>query len=187
MTDLAMQRGKLIFSGVNEVQNKLQDMFLDINNQFEEHLEAINETTSEIQANYEYTSQLDAKINKLNERLDNIQLFLRGLAKADDLIKESKSETYDIQPLTDKEKRLFLVLYTNPTKAFSYKDLVEKLGVAENLVREYVSSMIEKGVPVIKTYLNHRSYFSLDKQFRDYQAKTNILQITQKVLFAQNF
>ncbi|HIH42216.1 TPA: hypothetical protein HA246_01090 [Candidatus Woesearchaeota archaeon] len=185
MTDLAMQKDRFNASGQNQGINMVQNLVLEINNELNEHLEVINENTSEIQANYEYTAQLDSKIAKLNERLDNIQLFLRGLAKADDLIKEAKSESsYQIQPLTSKEKRLFLVLYTNPTKAFSYKDLVEKLGLPENLVTEYISSMIEKGVPLIKTYLNGKSYYSVDKQFRDHQTKTNILQITQRVLIA---
>ncbi|MBI2135575.1 hypothetical protein HYU06_00715 [Candidatus Woesearchaeota archaeon] len=185
MTDLAMQKDRFIASGSNQAINAVQNIVLEINNELNEHLEVINENTSEIQANYGYISQLDSKITKLNERLDNIQLFLRGLAKADDLIKEAKSETsYHIQHLTSKEKRLFLVLYTNPNKAFSYKDLVEKLGLPENLVTEYISSMIEKGVPLIKTYLNGRSYYSIDKQFRDYQTKTNLLKITQQVLVA---
>lgn len=185
MTDLAMQRGKFIVSESNQAINAVQNLVIDVNTELNEHLDAINENTSEIQANYEYMAQLDSKIAKLNERLDNIQLFLRGLAKADDLIKDPKSETsYQIQQLTSKEKRLFLVLYTNPNKAFSYKDLVEKLGLPENLVVEYISSMIEKGIPLIKTYLNGRSYYGVEKQFRDHQAKTNILQITQKVLLA---
>lgn len=185
MTDLAIPTDRFIASGSNQAINIVQNIVLEINNELNEHLEVINENTSEIQANYEYISQLDSKITKLNERLDNIQLFLRGLAKADELIKEAKSETsYQIQPLTSKEKRLFLVLYTNPSKAFSYKDLVEKLGLPENLVTEYISSMIEKGVPLIKTYLNNRSYYSIDKQFRDYQTKTNILGIMQQVLVA---
>lgn len=185
MTDLAMQRSKLQTSDIKQIQNELQNVHLEINSQFEEHLDAINENTSEIQANYGYINQLDAKINKLNERLDNMQLFLRGLAKADDIIKDAKSEpSYDIQPLTPKEKRIFLVLYTNPNKAFSYKDLAEKLALPENLIMEFISSMIENGVPLIKTYLNGRSYYSVDKMFRDYQAKTNILQITQRVLVA---
>jgi len=183
MTALAIQNNQIMGSEVNKLQNELKFVFSEINCQFQEHLDSINENTSEIHANYEYMAKLDSKMAKLNERLDNIQLFLRGLAKADDLIKNAESETsYEIQPLTDKEKKVFLVLYANHGRCFSYSELSELLNMSEALIAEFISSMIEKGVPLLKTYNNRRPYFTVESKFRDYQAKTNLLKITQKVL-----
>jgi hypothetical protein len=183
MTALAIENNQITVSEVKNLQNELKIVFSEVNNGFREHLDSINENTSEIQANYEYMAKLDSKMNKLNERLDNIQLFLRGLAKADDLIKNSESESsYEIQPLTDKEKKVFLVLYTHQGRCFSYSELSEMLNLSVNLVVEFISCMIEKGVPLLKTYNDRKPYFTVDSNFKDHQAKTNILKITQKVL-----
>ena len=55
-----------------------QEVLNGIKRQFEEHLQAINENTNEIQSNYEYLSEMESKINKMAERIDQIQLFLQS-------------------------------------------------------------------------------------------------------------
>ena len=147
----------------------------DIKKGFEEHLQAINENTNEIQSNYEYLCEIENKINKLTERVDQIQLFLQSNSN----FIVDKIDNFEIKPLTRKEQYVFLVLYAlEDEKGFvSYSDIARKTGFTESLVRDYIISITEKGVPIIKSYINNRAYLKLDKEFKRLQAKENILMI----------
>ncbi|GAF77674.1 unnamed protein product, partial [marine sediment metagenome] len=115
-----------------------------IKKEFEEHLQAINENTNEIQSNYEYLSKIENKINKLTERLDQIQLFLQS--NSNFII--DRIENFEIKPLTRNEQYVFLVLYAleDEKGIVSYLDIAKKTGFPESLVRDYMTSIIEKGV-----------------------------------------
>ncbi|MEM3126821.1 MAG: winged helix-turn-helix transcriptional regulator [Candidatus Woesearchaeota archaeon] len=153
-------------------------MLQSIREELDDHLEAINENTAEIQSNYEYIKEIDDKIAKLNEKIDEIQHFLKKLgAQFHEFEHENKLET-----LTEAEQRLFLAIYTEEGGTLSYLDLSRKLNLPLPLVREYISSMIEKGVKIKKLYLSGKPYLQLDEEFRDRQAKYNILKINQKTL-----
>ena len=154
-----------------------------VKKRFEEHLQAINENTNEIQSNFEYICEIENKINKLSERLDQIQLFLQS--KNNFIV--DKVESFEIRPLTRNEQYVFLVLYAlEDEKGYvTYFDIARKTGFTESLVSEYIISIIEKGVPIIKKYINNKAYLKLDKEFKRLQAKENILMIdtAQKELF----
>lgn len=152
-----------------------QEVLNSIKKQFEEHLQAINENTNEIQSNYEYIAEIESKINKLAERLDQIQLFLQSNSN----FAIDKIEKFEIKPLTRNEQYVFLVLYAlEDEKGFvSYLDIAKKTGFSESLVRDYILSIMEKGVPIIKKYINNKAYLKLNKEFKRLQAKENILMI----------
>ena len=43
------------------------------------------------------------------------------------------------------------------------------------LLREYITNLLEKGIPIQKIYKNTRPYIFLDPKFKNLQAKQNIL------------
>lgn len=147
----------------------------ELKKEFDEHLQAINENTVEIQSNHSYLSDLDLKLNKLSERLDQIQFFLQRHSN----FSAESVDSYDIKPLTRKEQYVFLVLYAleDEKGSASYTDIAKKTGFPETLTRDYITSIIEKGVPLIKKYVNNKAYLKLDKEFKRLQAKENILMI----------
>ena len=150
----------------------------DIHQEFEDHLEAINENTQEIQHNYEYVCEVDTKLNKINERIDDIYAILSNLTGKN---LNKKSEYEDIDPLTTMEKNVFLNLYSED-QPITYANLANKMNMPLSLTRQYVTHLLEKGIPVIKKYLKTRPYISLDAKFKNLQAKKNILKIEQKIL-----
>lgn len=160
------------------LNNNLKQAFEGINDEFEEHLEAINETSSEIQENYAYLCELDNKISKLNERIDEVHLILSKITG-----KKANTNTRfeDIDPLTTMEKNIFLNLYSEE-KPITFAELASKVNMPIAVVREYITNLIEKGIPIHKDYLKTRPHISLDKKFKNLQAKTNILKIEQKIL-----
>jgi len=178
MTELISKREGSNSDKVAEVGQKIKLAVDEIHNEFEDHLLAINENTSEIQSNYEYSCELDNKITKLNERIDEIYSIL-GKLTGKKLNTKTKYE--DIDPLTTMEKNVFLNLYTEE-KPVNYSELAKKMNMSISLTRQYITNLLEKGIPIQKKYIKQRPYIYLDPKFKNLQAKKNILKIEQKIL-----
>jgi len=148
---------------------------MKIKHEFEEHLQAINENTNEIAANYEYTCELERKLDRVSERVDQIQMYLE--AEGNPI---TKTNNFDIKRLNRKEQEVFLVIYTLEEEkgSLTYEDIAKKLSISEQLTAGYVTSMVEKGVPIMKRYINSKPYLRLDPEFKTLQAKENILQLS---------
>ena len=149
---------------------------MQIRHEIEEHLQAINENTNEIAANYEYTCEFESKLDKLSERIDNIQMYLES-CQGNFIAKRSN---FDVKRLNRREQEVFLVIYTLEEEkgSVTYEDISRKLGMSEQLASNYITSLIEKGVPIIKRYTNSRPHLRLDPEFKTLQAKENILQLS---------
>lgn len=158
------------------LENGLTIAFKKVKEEFSEHLEAINENTNEIQANYEYLCELESKIDKLAERLDEIAMFLKHPMA-------EKKRSFEVSPLTKNEQEVFQALYTcvNEKGQASYQDIGRRCALPEGLVQSYITNLIEKGVPVQKRYIGSDILLSIDSTFCELQAKENLLHITELV------
>ena len=131
-----------------------------IKEECDEHLLAINENTNEIQSNYEFLCELDAKIEKLIERIDRIQLMLEGKAE---------EQKYDVLPLNQQEQQIFAVLLRAPA-TLTYHDISMQTGLPLAVVKSYTSNLIAKGVPLLKKYVHTEIFLYLDQGFKQTQA-----------------
>ena len=171
---------KIFLRGINLELSRLNKKFrlelAKIQHQFEEHLQAINENTNEITANYEYIAEIESKLERLSERVDNMQMFLESNFN----VAVEKKADFDVKKLNRREQEVFLVIYTleEEKDGVSYGDIAAKLGISEQLAGNYVTSIIEKGVPIIKRYINSKPYLRLDPAFKTLQTKENILQLS---------
>jgi len=152
---------------LRRLKQTLTRVFSEIKDEFDEHRETINQNTNEIQANYEYLCRLDAKIDKLGERIDELTMCM-----------QPETVKYNIKHLTTREKEVFLALYA-AEEAEGYKDIARKIGLNENLVICYISNLISKGVPINKRYAGSEVMLSLDAQFKEHQMKENIIGINE--------
>ncbi|MBI4152471.1 hypothetical protein HY495_02060 [Candidatus Woesearchaeota archaeon] len=132
----------------------------------EEHLSAINENTEEIQSLFDYLNEAEMKMDKLSQRLDHLQLSLG-----------QPMEKPGIAPLTHVERKVFLVLYTEETP-LSQKEIVERSGFSADFVRECISSLIKKGVPLQRSFFNEQIFLRLNPQFKELQAKENLINLS---------
>ena len=100
--------------------------------------------------------------------LDELHLAVNG--------GKAKKE-FKITPLTNKEKEVFMALYSlGEVQPFvSYRQIAKKVRSSENLVASYITNLIEKGVPIIKKYDGGIAYIKLDDLFRQVQAKENLV------------
>lgn len=167
-------RGKSL--GLMLLNKRLRSEFEGIKQEFEEHLQAINENTSEISSNFEYVSEIEAKLDMMRERVDQIQMFLESNSG----IQVARKDSFDVKRLSRKEQQVFLVIYTLEEEKgnLTYADIAGRLGISEHLTASYITSLIEKGVPIIKRYINAKPHFGLDPDFKTLQAKENILQLS---------
>ena len=178
MSGLLIKRDRYNSSNIDEIKQKISIAVAQIHEEFEDHLESINENTSEIQSNYEYLCELDNKITKLNERIDEIHAILSKLTGK----KTRKTTRYeDIDPLGTMEKNIFLNLYTED-HPMTYAELAKKINMPISLARQYITNLLEKGIPIQKKYIQTKPYIYLDPKFKNLQAKKNILKIEQKIL-----
>ena len=167
---LLTEKEGTIYSETFRTTNKqLHEAFSQIRDEFEDHLEAINENTNEIQSNYEFLCELDSRIEKLNEKIDKIQFLLEG----------KREINYEIMPLTRREQEIFLVLYTS-NDFLSYSDIAKKTTLTFSLVQAYISNIIAKGTPILKKYINNKVLLYLEPAFKNTQAKENLVQVDVK-------
>ncbi len=132
----------------------------------EEHLGAINENTSEIEVLFDYLNQIENKIDKVSQRLDLLQLN-----HGDTLEKPI------ITPLNQIEKKIFLILYTEEMP-FTAHEIAERSRLDPVLVPEYISSLIGKGIPLIRSFSNNQVFFKLEPAFKEQQAKENLVNLS---------
>jgi len=158
------------------MNRKLRAELAKIRHEFEEHLQAINENTNEIAANYECVCEIESKLDSLSERVDRIQMYLESNYGAS----MAKRTNLDVKRLNRREQEVFLVIYTLEEEkgSVTYSDIAERLNISEQLAGNYVTSVIEKGVPIIKRYFDSKPHLRLDPEFKTLQAKENILQLS---------
>ncbi|MFW6220374.1 MAG: hypothetical protein ACOC3X_01740 [Nanoarchaeota archaeon] len=159
---------------LNSMKNNLKEAFLRIKDELNDYRECINQNTNEIQSNYEYMCRMESKIDKLSEKFE--ELYLIVMEDKNKL----KEEKYNIQDLTRKEQEIFMIIYLN-NQGCTYYDISKKTGLDENVVICYVTNLIAKGIPLIKKYLSNGIRIFLDDEFKQIQAKNNILKINSSV------
>ena len=177
--------GKIFFRGENLKSNlsdkSLRQEFVKIRHEFDEHLQAINENTNEISANYEYICELENKLDRLSARVEQIQMCI----EPDSVSFAPAKSNFDVKRLNRREQEVFLVIYTleDELGGLTYEHIAKKLNMSQQLAGSYVTSIIEKGVPIIKRYINSKPYLRLDPEFKTLQAKENILQLSLQEFF----
>lgn len=173
--DIMVFLGKEEFLKFLKTSEEIKHEITQLKEESNEHLDAINENTNEIQSNYNYVCDLDKKISKLNEKVDEISAMLKTLMEKQHFVEEK--DEVDVQQLSVPEKKIFLTLYTSEN-LLSYKDIAFSTNLTETLVSQYVTNIIEKGVPVIKQYRQGRPYIGITSQFKEIQAKNNLVNLS---------
>lgn len=150
----------------------IKKAFGKVKEELTDHLDSINKNTIEINSNYDYIKELEKMIHKLNENIDELNLRLSEL----------KGESVDISEIKNiqlkpKEVEIFKLLYENMGDLFDYKKIAKTLGFTETIVKRKITSMISKGIPIVKKYFDNSVFLVLDPDFRNLQAKSNILKL----------
>lgn len=150
---------------------KFKEDLEKIQKEMEEHLSGINDNTSEIQSLFDYLRQIEIKLDKLSQRLDQTQLS-QGMNNQPII-----SQKPAIIPLNQNEKKIFLVLYTEEM-ALSYPEIANKSQISISVVPECVSCLSSKGIPIIRTFCNDQAFIKIEPHFKEMQAKENLINLS---------
>ena len=165
-------------SSAETLNQRFEAALKGIREEFDDHRESINDSTNEIEANYELLCRLESKVDRIEQQLERLQMAFSNFSGAPSRL----ADPSEID-LEEREKEVFLILYTAADdKPLSYRDIAAALKESEFLVRGYITNMIEKGVPIAKRYINEVAYISLDSSFKDRQAKENIVKLSQRTV-----
>jgi len=154
---------------MNEIDKAISPELKKVRQALEEHLASINDNTQEIQSLFDYLQEIEVKVEKLSQRLDQIQLNTSTQAAAP--IKPI------VTPLNQMEKKIFLTLYT-AEMALSYREISERSQISPTTVHECISSLVSKGIPLIRTFCNDQMFFRVEPVFKEVQAKENLINLS---------
>lgn len=170
----------LFRSKYNEVKEELRSVhiglrgaFKHIKKEFDDHLNSINQNTSEIQTLYDHLSEIDRKVEKLTERVDELEMYVNP-----------REEAVPSIDLTLREQEVFVTLYAASEK-LSLVDVGRRLGFTTEMVNKYAYSMLSKGVPVIIDTKGEEDdeevLLGVDANFKTMQAKHSIISIDDNI------
>ncbi len=165
---------------LSSVNTDIKELLFHIEEQFEDHLVAINENTSEILSIYEGLSEVDSKLEKISERMERIEIFLKAMGYSPGQITKNPK----VSPLTKKEKEIYLIIQTlSQTIGFiNYNDVSRRTNLPEDMVNLYICGMMQKGIPFVKKYLNGKVLLKIEDSFIEKQEKENLLSIEQRTI-----
>ncbi len=142
-----------------------------IKEEFDDHLNAINANTLEIQDNYERISQLDNKIDAIASKLESTHMMLSELMK--------RKNKFSKTTLSDEEQKVFIGIYSE-NRSMSFTALSRRLGMKRSTIRAAINSLKKKEIPLILSKDGHDSTVTLEQRFREIQATENLVKIDEK-------
>jgi len=142
--------------------------------ELDDHRLAINENTDELGSMNEFLNEVNKKVDKLAERLDELTLLIKGTRP---------EQEFSILPLSEREKEVFYALYvsTETTPFVTYEELAKKALMTRETTSQCVTAMMQKGIPVVKKYDGTRVFMRLDEKFRQVQAKKNLVGLSARL------
>lgn len=157
---------ELLLSG--EVSRRVGDVLACFRDELDDHRLAINENTEELASNMQAVNELNAKVDKLHERLDEIELLVKG---------SMRRKSFELKPLNAREKEVFHALYvlTESAPYATYDQIARKCAFTKDMVVLHISAMMRKGVMLVKRMNGNTVMLRLDEAFREEQAKRNLV------------
>ena len=138
--------------------------------ELDDHLLAINENTNELHANYEQLCQLENRLEKLTQKVEGHEIAWS---------QQRPVHVHQRVTLCAGEKRVFLALYT--AQSLTFAELSSVLALPLIAVRQYVASLVQKGVPVVADDNAHMPRISLPHAFKQLQAKDNLVDLSEQL------
>lgn len=145
----------------------LQQCVESLREELDDHRESINENTTELNTVYELLNELDGRLARVQSMVEELCLVVKG------------PSSLSIAPLSSRERAVCRALYAlGQTRPWvSYDELAKSSFVGKDVLAVTVAGLLSKGVPVLKKYDGNRAYVQLRQDFRQLQAKNNIIRV----------
>ena len=153
------------FSEIQELKKDFKATVDTVQEELNEHLDSINQNSMEIQANYDFMEEINSKLEKLSSRLDDLELAIKSRPQF-----ESSSN------LDDKEKEVFLVLYTSQ-EPLSFEEISARSSIPIYVVEETIEQLETKRIPIVRKNFAGKILLLLEEEFKVQQSKTGVVDI----------
>jgi len=150
--------------------NQLKGEITSMKEEVEDHFHAINGNTDEIDIQNNFICEIDNRLTKMEERMDELHFLLKQLVTRAKLSVE----------LSKDEQRLFLILYTHD-KFMKTTAVANKAAIEQDIAEEALTSLMDKGIPLEREILDGHVYFRMNNDFKLRQAKEQIIKIDAEV------
>lgn len=167
--DGGMRLNLLGTKAIAALEENVKQSFVKVKDELSEHLEAINDNTREIHDTNDQLALLEAKVDKLSDKMDQILSLI------------SQQKTYSVESLSLREQEIFVALYTK-NEPLSLPQISRRTGLPIEMIKELITQIIEKGIPLVKRLLDDDIVIEIDPGFREHQTKTNILQLNEQLM-----
>ena len=163
--------GGIAAKGVKRLDKAVATSFDRVREELLEHLDSINQNTAELDSVDQRIMLLEQMIDKLTERVDELAFSSTTT---------TSMEQFDVR-LSLREQEVFVALYMSAEPLAPYS-IAHYLGLTEELILAFVQKLISKGIPIHKKYQDNVLVYYLDKQFKDLQARKQLVTINDEVL-----
>jgi hypothetical protein len=162
-------KGDIVTSLKHEVGGITKDISL-LQEACDDHLLAINENTEEINNTQTSVEQIESKLEKLNARIDTMHMMFNQIMWQTKITIE----------LNNDEQALFQVLCSH--KNFLTLDFVmNKIHMNAETIRTFITSLIDKGIPVLVKDQGGQVFLNLDSEFRTLQRKHKVVKVNKAI------
>jgi DNA repair exonuclease SbcCD ATPase subunit len=152
---------------VENLRGELRVVFSKIKEEFEDHLESINQNTIEIQSSFEYLSRIANRLEKIEQRLARLET---------DVPREEPQETVI---LTRDEEEVYALLLESARQRqlLDYEQIARKINVSKTFCAHLVVNLVDKGVPIIKKFSNGEVLLEIEQSFLERVPLINVVTI----------
>ena len=142
-----------------KMQSQLKSAFNKIKQEIDDHRQSINENTNEIQTNHEYLNVIDAKVDRLSQKIEEFELLMQQITQSESL-KQIASAQYTLNShmsypqLTEIEYNLLSLLFNASQNDYmTYAFIAVELEITEQKAVESVNGLLAKGIPVLRRFV----------------------------------
>jgi len=164
------------FSKIEQISNSFKGNLEEIKDELDQQLDSINLNSAEIQSNFDYIEGINKRVDKLEEKIDELTFLIKENLNYPKV--EVKHESLD---LTSEEKDVFFSLYVT-TEPLTYEELSTRTNKPTYLIEDLITSMKIKNIPIIKKTFAGKVLVILKEDFRELQAKHNIVKLNNNFL-----
>jgi DNA repair exonuclease SbcCD ATPase subunit len=153
---------------VDNLRDELKVVFSKIKEEFEDHLESINQNTIEIQSAFEYLSRIASSVEKIEQRLARLENR-----------SSERDTTVETVLLTRDEEEVYALLLdsTRQRQLLTYEHIARRIDVTKTFCAHLIANLVDKGVPIIKRFSNGDVFLEIDPRFADGEPMINIATI----------
>lgn len=168
------------FTEIKKIEETFTVSLGSIKEELDQHLDSINQNSTEIQSNYDFLDEINAKVNKLESRLDELTSLLKASLQKP-ILEVARSQ----MDLKTEEKNIFMALYMSD-EPLTYEEISNRSNLPVYLVEDLITSMKIKQIPIVKKSFAGKVLVILDEDFRVMQTKHNILGVNKGLITKYN-